>query len=211
MTTPIEKTEERRLRRNAQTRARRAKDPEKVKAARAKWRKANAERLREYFRARYASDPERFCNQQRERRARDPEKTKLLDAKYAAARKDKARIYNREWRAKNKESARDRHRRWRSANIEKARTSCRNRRARKRQADGHHSEADAINIRKLQRDRCAYCKTRLHNSGELDHIIPLSKGGTNWPRNLQWLCQPCNSSKHARDPIEFSRANGLLC
>jgi site-specific DNA-cytosine methylase len=34
--------------------------------------------------------------------------------------------------------------------------------------------------------------------------------GANWPRNLQWLCAPCNLSKGARDPIVFSKSIGRL-
>lgn len=33
----------------------------------------------------------------------------------------------------------------------------------------------------------------------LDHVIPLSKGGTNWPANLRPACKSCNSRKRDRD------------
>lgn len=49
-----------------------------------------------------------------------------------------------------------------------------------------------------QRDggRCAICgaTTDLH----FDHVIPVSKGGGNSPKNLQILCGECNRAKAAR-------------
>ena len=27
---------------------------------------------------------------------------------------------------------------------------------------------------------------------EIDHVIPVSKGGTNWPANLRPICKKCN-------------------
>ncbi len=41
-------------------------------------------------------------------------------------------------------------------------------------------------------DRCAYC----HGPAEAaDHVIALTRGGSNWPANLRPSCNSCNSSK----------------
>ncbi len=44
--------------------------------------------------------------------------------------------------------------------------------------------------------KCRYCGARenLH----VDHVFPISKGGSNDLRNLQLLCQKCNLKKHAK-------------
>lgn len=87
------------------------------------------------------------------------------------------------------------------------------RRSRVAEAEGSFTKNDIDNIYRLQNGKCAYfksCHNSLDNGYQIDHIVPLSKGGTNWPRNLQLTCQPCNGSKNAKDPIEFSRELGNL-
>jgi hypothetical protein len=53
----------------------------------------------------------------------------------------------------------------------------------------------------LQRDKkCRLCG-RSADDGvklEVDHILPVSKGGKNTPENLQALCRDCNSGKSAK-------------
>jgi 5-methylcytosine-specific restriction protein A len=48
---------------------------------------------------------------------------------------------------------------------------------------------------------CRHCqaKGRVTAATEIDHIIPLSKGGTYDDGNLQPLCKPCHEAKTARD------------
>jgi 5-methylcytosine-specific restriction endonuclease McrA len=44
--------------------------------------------------------------------------------------------------------------------------------------------------------RCAICKEKTpFDEGVIDHIKPVSKGGTSGPSNLQWLCHRCNGLK----------------
>ena len=44
---------------------------------------------------------------------------------------------------------------------------------------------------------------RLDRSAELDHIIPVSKGGKNEPSNLQWLAPEVNQCKNDMTVGEF--------
>jgi len=85
-----------------------------------------------------------------------------------------------------------------------------NRRARVRGAEGKHTRADVDRIFEQQGGKCAECKTRLNDKYHVDHIMPLSKGGSNWPKNLQCLCETCNVRKSAKHPLDWARQNGRL-
>jgi len=58
-------------------------------------------------------------------------------------------------------------------------------------------------VRDMPTDRCVYCGTtpppKLHG----DHLIPRSRGGPESGDNLVWACRSCNSSKCARDMLEW--------
>lgn len=99
-------------------------------------------------------------------------------------------------------------------NPEKLSAHSRNRRSRKRNAEGTHAAADILRIFDHQRGLCANCHSRLFKSGakkyHADHIVPLARGGSNWPSNLQCLCPSCNLSKHAKDPIDWAKEQGRL-
>lgn len=61
-----------------------------------------------------------------------------------------------------------------------------------------------------QRGKCAACSCDIRKRSDVDHIVPVSAGGSNELGNLQLLCQTCNRSKGAKDPISFMRSRGLL-
>ena len=63
-----------------------------------------------------------------------------------------------------------------------------------------------------QRGRCAGCGDGIRERYyELDHIVPVSKGGTDTLQNLQLLCRRCNRSKHGNlEYFPADQAQGVL-
>jgi 5-methylcytosine-specific restriction endonuclease McrA len=50
-----------------------------------------------------------------------------------------------------------------------------------------------------QQWKCALCSKTLDHTYEVDHIVPLGKGGNNNPENLQSLCVSCHKTKTMRE------------
>lgn len=71
-----------------------------------------------------------------------------------------------------------------------------NRALRLRRNGGTHTNLEWIELKALYDNRCASCG----NPGRLtkDHIIPISRGGTDSIKNIQPLCTRCNSIKGTR-------------
>jgi 5-methylcytosine-specific restriction endonuclease McrA len=60
---------------------------------------------------------------------------------------------------------------------------------------GFFTRKTVKNLFVKQKGRCVCCGELLQKGYEVDHIIPLSKGGTNYPNNLQLLTKNCNRKK----------------
>jgi 5-methylcytosine-specific restriction endonuclease McrA len=58
-------------------------------------------------------------------------------------------------------------------------------------------------IQKIQSQNCFYCGSK---GGEVDHVIPLSKGGTHSIGNLVSACRSCNASKNNHTITEWKKA-----
>jgi len=49
-------------------------------------------------------------------------------------------------------------------------------------------------VKRRDREICQYCGQHAPD-GEPDHVLPLSRGGTDRLTNLVWTCKECNQSK----------------
>ena len=121
------------------------------------------------------------------------------------------------WQARNPEKVKENGRKWRLKNPLASRVKEMRRRVRLRAGGNHLVTQEAISqLWHKQTGRCVYCRAKLGDSPKskqayhVDHIHPVSKGGTNEPHNLQCLCPPCNLSKGAKLPHVFAQERGRL-
>ena len=61
------------------------------------------------------------------------------------------------------------------------------------------SETTKKYVASQQSWKCNICKGILNHTYEIDHIVPLYKGGTNQYTNLQALCRDCHANKTYTD------------
>lgn len=111
------------------------------------------------------------------------------------------------WQRKNKEKHREAVARFASRNRDKIRAKSHRRRARSLNAKGFFTANDWQQRLAYHGFKCVYCGVEKHETPEgwlsCDHMIPLSKGGQNWPSNLVPACRSCNSSKGSKTYFEY--------
>jgi 5-methylcytosine-specific restriction endonuclease McrA len=198
------------------TRKHRAEHPGLHAESQRNWRKSNPEGARAQEQRYRERHPER-CRARAARKNREycqkhPERVAQYRRKWREANPDVARACTKRWQAENPEKTKANAARWKRENPEKAKAisaaSRQSRRARKRAAEGRFTAADVLALKTRQKGKCACCGKKRKLA--VDHIVPLAKGGSNWPNNLQLLCTPCNASKSAKDPIAFMQEKGML-
>lgn len=141
----------------------------------AEYRENNRQKHREYYADFYKKNRDRVLAKRRRSNAADP---------------DAVKIKWRNWIDSNPERAK-------AANLAAQITH----RTKKAGNGGHFTAKDRDALFLAQNGRCAVCprKGRL----EVDHVIPVCRGGSSNPSNLQLLCRSCNASKGKRTMEEW--------
>lgn len=158
----------------------------------------NKKKQKEYDRKRNArlDVKERNKERNKERSERRRERLKS-DPRLAEEYKEKARARVSAWRKLNKQKVV----KWRDENRAKIGVYKKRRKYRLRGASGYFSEEQLAARIAYYGGRCLYCNS--DNATTIDHRIPISRGGTNWPSNLVPCCKSCNSRKRDKTEAEY--------
>ena len=127
--------------------------------------------------------------------------------KYAKNHPDKVRETKRRYRANNREKINESKADYRRRNPNQLRAEQLRRRARENDAPGSFTQGDLALQYQSQKGLCWWCGKALNDEYHADHLIPLDRGGTNWPNNIVCSCQHCNCSRQNKLPHEW---NGRL-
>lgn len=166
----------------------RSDHPERHKAAQKRYRQKNREwwinRIREWretnrdhiaqYRKRYYTENAERCRKTSRRIYR------ANRARYAAS--------NRTWRLNNPERYKEKQHR---------------RRARVTGAGGSYTRQDIQLQMKAQGGNCWWCGKPMKGEYQIDHRIPISRGGSNYPENIVLAHSWCNQSKKDKTPAEY--------
>lgn len=85
------------------------------------------------------------------------------------------------------------------------------RRALELNAPGTYTLQDVERQYRRQKGKCYYCHNRVNwGKHHVEHIVPLSRGGSNDPSNLVISCPTCNLKKHNKMLHEWPEGGRLL-
>lgn len=197
------------------------KNPEKVRVVAAKYREENSEKAKVVATKYREENPEKTRAATAKWREENPKKARAATAKW---RKENPE-YNVQWRKKNLKKSRTSSKassakwskanpdkvkailaRYRKTNPEKMSFYASKRRALKQASTPPNeilTSAEWLTILAEANGHCHYCGKEAKLT--MDHIIPLSKGGTHSQNNIAAACAHCNSSKGARTLEEWQR------
>ena len=150
----------------------------------------------------------------RRNREANPELYAAILAQYEAthATERKSARKERHWREKDDNNARSRtwyyenrgraiatSRAWHDRNPEKARLLIEETRLRRKAAHRDLTTEEWLAICDRFGGLCAYCDAPLTSDNmEIDHVVPIAKGGDHTGENVVPACKPCNRSKAAK-------------
>lgn len=159
------------------------------------YRKRHADEIKERVRAYHLANREKLLKRKKE--LRNPEKDKEYRLSHREEGNRRAREWQAKYRAQNPEEHRAKQREWRRNNPETYVAKNHRYQTNKTQAGGSYTKEEWLSLIEKFGNKCLCCR-RSDVKLTVDHVVPVSRGGTSNIDNLQPLCKPCNIRKHDR-------------
>lgn len=182
----------------------RRNNPERAQSNVVAWQKANPDKrkaISDRWRFKHADQVKAIGARYRQQNS---DKERERHQRYREANKEKIASYNKRYRAIRRAERNEYNKAYYRKNPHIARAMWHRRRAIKANAMGSHTPEDIATLYKSQKGLCWWCGKHVGDDYHVDHRIPLSRGGSDNPENLVVSCVPCNESKWAKLPSEWS-------
>lgn len=163
------------------------------------WYAANRERVRESARNYREQNSERLSAKRREYYLQNKVRENQMSREYYQRNRDQIIERMKEYRESNPAYFDQ----WKKDNNAKVRAQRDRRRARLRGAEGEYTPQDVWDMLESQGHLCCYCEQPLEGVFHVDHLVPLSRRGSNGWENVAVSCPPCNMRKFTMTAEEF--------
>lgn len=180
-----------------------------IKERNAKNYQGHSEERRSYA-AKYRQEHSEQVQQYREEHR---EEHRQYDRGHYQKHKERKHLYNLTYRQSHYDEIREKQKLYWSSERGRVihRAQSHRRRSLKRNASGRYTVEELYQQRQRQRNKCYYCRKRLNKSDwHADHVIPLSRGGSNHISNIVITCPTCNLRKHNKLVHEWHGSGGRL-
>lgn len=167
------------------------KNPESARNSVKRYALKNKEKVKERFKSWKENNKSRFNELKRLSYGRN----RGTYARYKLARREHIRVIRREWVDRNRLHVRIKNIERRSLKV----------------SSGKHTLNEFLELCDNHLWKCAYCRIDLDTKTVTeDHVIPLSKGGSNLISNIVPSCLSCNCKKGTKTVEEFTSSQKIM-
>ncbi len=169
--------------------------------------KENKEKIKASVKRYREENKEKVVASKKKYRQENKEILKKKDAAYYQVNREQVRKQANGYTASHTEANRARAAAWYKEHPERGKANAKvaghRRRARKASVGGKFTKVDIQNMYVSQGAHCYYCSVSIEEAYHIEHMTPISRGGSNWIDNICLACVPCNRTKGVKTAEEF--------